>query len=148
MTGDGAATTVERALWDVNALGAGGSGFTRRSDSPAESEAHAVIADECAALGLEVTRDAALHLDARLPGCDRSAPPIHVGSHLDTVPMGSVDDGLAGGVRAAALLAQAGREAVMICRRKGNASHTLDEGMDPADPAQAVQGLHRAVGAC
>ncbi|KTQ83684.1 hypothetical protein NS226_22025, partial [Aureimonas ureilytica] len=97
MTGDGTATTVERARWRVNALGAGGPGFTRRSDSPAESEAPR----------LEVMRDAALHLDARLPGCDRSAPPIHVASHLDTVPMGSADDGPAGGVGAAALFAQA-----------------------------------------
>ncbi|WP_062218851.1 hypothetical protein [Aureimonas sp. D3] len=138
MTGDGTGATVERALWRVNALGAGGPGFTRRSDRPAE----------CAALRPEVTRDAVLHLDARPPGRDRSAPPIHAGSHLDTVPMGSADDGPAGGAGAAALLAQAGRDAVMICRRKGNASHTLDEGMDSADPAQAVQGLHRAVGAC
>ncbi|WP_062232770.1 hypothetical protein [Aureimonas sp. N4] len=80
MTGDVIAATVERVLSRVNALGVGGPCLTRPSDSSAESKAHAVIADECAALGLEVTRDAALHLDARLPGCDRSAPPIQVGS--------------------------------------------------------------------
>lgn len=138
MTCDGTAASVERVLSRINFIGVGGPGLTRPSDSPAESQA----------LRLEVMRDAALHLDARLPGCDRSAPPIHVGSHLDTVPMGDAYDGPAGGVGAAALLAQAGREAVMICRRKGNANHTLDEGMDPADPAQAIQGLHGAVGAC
>lgn len=105
MTGDVIATTVERVLSRVNAIGAGGPGLTRPSYSPAESEAHEIIADECAALGLEVTRDAALNLFARLPGRDRSRPAIYVGSHLDTVPMGGAFDGQAGVAGAVALAA-------------------------------------------
>ncbi|MET0259134.1 MAG: hydantoinase/carbamoylase family amidase [Methylobacterium sp.] len=105
MSGDVITATVERVLARVNAIGAGGPGFTRPSYSPAESEAHETIADECAALGLEVTRDAALNLFARLPGRDRSRPPIHVGSHLDTVPMGGAFDGQAGVAGAVALAA-------------------------------------------
>ncbi|MBD8653967.1 hydantoinase/carbamoylase family amidase [Rhizobium sp. CFBP 13726] len=97
--------TVERLLDRINAISAGGPGFTRPSYSPLESQAHRVIEDEATALGLTVTRDAALNLFARLPGRDRSAPAIHVGSHLDTVAMGGAYDGQAGVAGAMALAA-------------------------------------------
>ncbi len=95
--------TVERLLDRINAISAPGPGYTRPSYSDLESDAHRVIAEEAEALGLEVTRDAALNLFACLPGRDRNAPALHIGSHLDTVPMGGAYDGTAGVVGAMAL---------------------------------------------
>jgi N-carbamoyl-L-amino-acid hydrolase len=97
--------TVDRLLDRINAISEAGPGFTRPSYSPLESEAHRVIEEEAIALGLTVTRDAALNLFARLPGRDRSAPAVHVGSHLDTVAMGGAYDGQAGVAGAMALAA-------------------------------------------
>ncbi|QPC44086.1 hydantoinase/carbamoylase family amidase [Kaustia mangrovi] len=97
--------TIDRILTRVNAIGAGGPGFTRPSYSPLETEAHGVIEEEAGALGLGVTRDAGSNLFARLPGRDRSAPPLYIGSHLDTVPMGGAYDGVAGVAAAMALVA-------------------------------------------
>ncbi|WCK05444.1 Zn-dependent hydrolase [Agrobacterium tumefaciens] len=96
--------TVDRLLDRINAISANGPGFTRPSYSALESQAHQVVAEECEALGLTVTRDAALNLFARLPGRDRRATPLYIGSHLDTVPMGGAYDGTAGVVGAMALV--------------------------------------------
>ncbi len=95
--------TVERLLEKINGISAPGPGYTRPSYSDLESEAHRVIADEAATLGLEVSRDAALNLYARLPGRDRQAPALYIGSHLDTVSMGGAYDGQAGVAGAMAL---------------------------------------------
>lgn len=97
--------TIDRLLDRINAISEPGPGFTRPSYSPLESQAHDIIAEEATALGLTVTRDAALNLFARLPGRDRNAPAIHVGSHLDTVAMGGAYDGQAGVSGAMALAA-------------------------------------------
>ncbi|OLP57921.1 Zn-dependent hydrolase [Xaviernesmea oryzae] len=96
---------IDRLLDRINAISAPGPGFTRPSYSPLESQAHRVVAQEAEALGLTVTRDAALNLFARLPGRDRSAPAIYCGSHLDTVAMGGAYDGQAGVTGALALAA-------------------------------------------
>lgn len=97
------ADTIAAVLAEVNAISAPGPGFTRPSYSPLESQAHRVIERRAKALGLEVTRDAGLNLFARLPGRDRAAPALHVGSHLDTVAMGGAYDGAAGVAGALAL---------------------------------------------
>ena len=75
--------TISRILTRVNALSAGGPGWTRPSYSDLESSAHAVIEEEALHLGLEVSRDAAGNLFARLRGSDPAATPLYVGSHLD-----------------------------------------------------------------
>lgn len=95
--------TIDRLLEAVNALSEAGPGFTRPSYSPLESAAHAIIEREALALGLEVWRDPALNLFARLPGRDRHAAPVYIGSHLDTVAMGGAYDGAAGVAGAMAL---------------------------------------------
>ncbi|MET0749216.1 MAG: Zn-dependent hydrolase, partial [Rhizobium sp.] len=95
--------TVERLLEKINTISAPGPGYTRPSYSDLESDAHRVVAEEAAVLGLDVTYDAAMNLFARLPGRDRQAPPLYIGSHLDTVPMGGAYDGTAGVVGAMAL---------------------------------------------
>lgn len=98
-------TTIDRVLTRINAIGRDGEGWTRPSYSDLETEAHAVVEEEAMALGLAVTRDAAGNLFARLPGRDRAAPAIHVGSHLDTVAQGGAYDGPAGVAGALALVA-------------------------------------------
>lgn len=96
---------IARVFDRVNAISAPGPGYTRPSYSPLESRAHAVIAEEAEALGLTVTRDAGLNLFARLPGRNRDALPLYIGSHLDTVAMGGAFDGPAGVAGALALAA-------------------------------------------
>lgn len=97
--------TIGRIIEQVNALSLPGPGYTRPSYSPLETAAHAIIAAEAEKLGMTVTRDAAANLFARLPGRDRAAPPLYIGSHLDTVPMGGAYDGVAGVAGAMALAA-------------------------------------------
>ncbi|MCJ8140876.1 hydantoinase/carbamoylase family amidase [Falsirhodobacter halotolerans] len=98
-------TTLDRVLARINAIGRDGAGWTRPSYSALETAAHDVVAEEATALGLAVHRDAAGNLFARLPGRDRTAPAIHVGSHLDTVAQGGAFDGQAGVAGGLALIA-------------------------------------------
>jgi N-carbamoyl-L-amino-acid hydrolase len=97
--------TIARVLSRVNALSAGGPGWTRPSYSDLESRAHAIVEDEARALGLDVTRDAAGNLFARMKGRDAAAPALYTGSHLDTVSQGGGYDGQAGVAGALALVA-------------------------------------------
>lgn len=99
------AEILSRVLARVNAITEGGPGWTRPSYSPLESEAHAVIEDEARALGCEIRRDAAGNLFATLPGRDRTATPLYIGSHLDTVSQGGAYDGQAGVIGALAVIA-------------------------------------------
>lgn len=96
-------SVISRIIESVNALSLPGPGYTRPSYSPLETQAHAIIAAEAEKLGMTVTRDAASNLFARMPGRNRSAPPLYFGSHLDTVPMGGAYDGVAGVAGAMAL---------------------------------------------
>lgn len=96
---------IGHVLSRVNALSAGGPGWTRPSYSDLESAAHAVVEQEAIALGLEVTRDPAGNLFARMAGADRAAPALYTGSHLDTVAQGGAYDGQAGVAGALALAA-------------------------------------------
>jgi beta-ureidopropionase / N-carbamoyl-L-amino-acid hydrolase len=102
---DVVADTILAVIEEVNAISAPGPGWTRPSYSPLESQAHRVIERRATELGLEVWRDAGLNLFARLPGRNRSAHPLYVGSHLDTVAMGGAHDGTAGVAAALALAA-------------------------------------------
>lgn len=97
--------TIPRVLAKVNALSAPGPGWTRPSYSDLESQAHAVIEAEARALDLDISRDAAGNLFARMTGRDRAAPPLYIGSHLDTVSMGGAYDGQAGVIGALAVIA-------------------------------------------
>lgn len=98
------AATISRVLARINAISAGRPGWTRPSYSALESEAHAVIEAEARAIGCAVRRDAAGNLFATLPGRDRGARPLYIGSHLDTVSQGGAYDGQAGVVGALAVL--------------------------------------------
>lgn len=87
------------------------SGYSRPSYGDGEQIAHDLVRQAAAVLGLESATDAAGNLCMTLRGRDGSAPPIVVGSHLDSVPHGGNYDGAAGviaGLAAAAGLCRAG----------------------------------------
>jgi beta-ureidopropionase / N-carbamoyl-L-amino-acid hydrolase len=71
-------------------------GVSRDPYGAGEQRGHATVAKAAAALGLEITHDDAANLYMTLPGRDRSAPVLVIGSHLDSVPHGGNFDGAAG----------------------------------------------------
>jgi N-carbamoyl-L-amino-acid hydrolase len=71
-------------------------GVSRDPYGAGEQRAHATIARAAEALGLEIARDDAVNLYMTLPGRDREAPAVVIGSHLDSVPHGGNFDGAAG----------------------------------------------------
>ena len=71
-------------------------GVTRDPYGPGEQRAHATVAEAAGRIGLETTRDPAANLYMTLPGRDRAAPSVVLGSHLDSVPHGGNFDGAAG----------------------------------------------------
>jgi len=81
-------------------------GVTRASFGPGERVAHAILRRAAEGLGLEVAVDPIGTLFMTLPGEDRAAPPVLLGSHLDAVPHGGNYDGAAGVVLGLALIAR------------------------------------------
>ena len=71
-------------------------GVSRDPYGEGEQRAHATVAKAAAGMGLEISRDDAANLYMTLPGRDRSAPVLVIGSHLDSVPHGGNFDGAAG----------------------------------------------------
>lgn len=82
-----------------------GRGITRDAYGPGEQRAHDLVRQIATTLQLEVLTDAAVNLYMILPGEDRDAPKIVVGSHLDSVPAGGNYDGAAGVLAGLAILA-------------------------------------------
>ena len=86
-------------------------GVSRDPYGAGEQRAHASVTAIARKLGLEISGDAAANLYMTLPGRDRSAPRLVIGSHLDSVPHGGNFDGAAGvvaGLAAIAALQQLG----------------------------------------
>src|SRR5437879_455463 len=73
-----------------------GRGIVRDSYGDGEQAAHDITRSAADAAGLEVSIDPIGNLSMTLPGRDRSAPRIVMGSHLDSVPQGGNFDGAAG----------------------------------------------------
>ena len=101
-----------------------GVGITRVAYGPGEAMAHALLAGEAAALGLERRVDPIGNQYLTLPGADRARLPIVIGSHLDSVPQGGNFDGAAGvlaGLAAVAGLVRAGyqpaQDVTVMCIR-------------------------------
>ncbi len=101
-----------------------GVGITRVAYGPGETMAHALLAEEGAALGLERRVDPIGNQYLTLPGADRGRLPVLIGSHLDSVPQGGNFDGAAGvlaGLAAMAGLVQAGyqpaQDVTLMCIR-------------------------------
>jgi N-carbamoyl-L-amino-acid hydrolase len=86
-------------------------GVSRDPYGAGEQRAHATVTAAAQQLGLRIEQDAAMNLYMTLPGRDRRAKRVIVGSHLDSVPHGGNFDGAAGvlaGLVAVAALKQAG----------------------------------------
>src|SRR5487761_2521123 len=73
-----------------------GIGVTRDAYGPGEQAAHDLVRATAEGLRLETDIDAAGNLYMTLPGRDRAAKRIVLGSHLDSVPQGGNFDGAAG----------------------------------------------------
>ncbi len=88
-----------------------GVGITREAYGAGERMAHALVGEAARELGLSVHADPVGNLHMTLPGADRAAKRIVLGSHLDSVPQGGNFDGAAGvlaGLSVVAGMAQAG----------------------------------------
>ena len=73
-----------------------GRGIVRDSYGDGEQAAHDIVRSAAQELGLEVAVDAIGNLLMTLPGRDRAAPRIIIGSHLDSSPQSGNYDGAAG----------------------------------------------------
>jgi len=71
-------------------------GIVRDSYGEGEQAAHDLMREAALGLRLEPSVDAIGNLYLTLPGTDRQAPRILIGSHLDSVPQGGNFDGAAG----------------------------------------------------
>jgi N-carbamoyl-L-amino-acid hydrolase len=80
-------------------------GVSRDPYGEGEQRAHATMTAAAQALGLEIAHDAAANLYMTMPGRDRAAPRVVIGSHLDSVPHGGNFDGAAGLVAGLAAIA-------------------------------------------
>lgn len=73
-----------------------GIGVTREAYGRGEQVAHDLVRATAEGLGVEIANDPAGNLYMTLPGADRSAKRVVLGSHLDSVPRGGDYDGAAG----------------------------------------------------
>ena len=89
-----------------------GRGIVRDSYGAGEQAAHDIMHAAADAMGLEVAIDAIGNLLMTLPGRDRRAPRIMMGSHLDSVPQGGNYDGAAGVVAGLSVLSALKRGAI------------------------------------
>jgi beta-ureidopropionase / N-carbamoyl-L-amino-acid hydrolase len=90
-----------------------GRGIVRDSYGAGEQAAHDLVRSAAAALGLEIAVDPIGNLSMTLPGRDRAAARIVIGSHLDSVPQGGNFDGAAGVVAGLSVLAALRHAAVV-----------------------------------
>ena len=90
------AALVQRLLDGVAEIGADAPGITREAYGRGENQAHALIAEAGAALGMQASLDAGANLTLRWAAKSPQAAPILLGSHLDSVVQGGNFDGAAG----------------------------------------------------
>jgi N-carbamoyl-L-amino-acid hydrolase len=91
-----------------------GRGIVRDSYGDGEQAAHDIVRSAAASLGLEVFVDAIGNLMMTLPGRDRRAPRIIIGSHLDSSPQSGNYDGAAGVVAGVCILAALKRSGAQL----------------------------------
>src|SRR3954464_5621599 len=102
---------AERLFAELRERSFDGTGITREAFGPGERMAHALVAEAGGALGLERRVDPVGNLYLTLPGADRAAKRVILGSHLDSVRSGGNFDGAAGvlaGLAAVAGMKRAG----------------------------------------
>ena len=105
-------TALAEALFDeLRAATFDGVGITRAAYGEGERKAHAIVRAAAEKLGLDCRADPVGNLLMTLPGTDRAAKRVLIGSHLDSVREGGNFDGAAGvlaGLAAVAGMKRAG----------------------------------------
>ncbi|MDB5373874.1 MAG: allantoate amidohydrolase [Belnapia sp.] len=96
---------VQSLLDGVARIGADPPGITREAYGQGENAAMALVAEAAEGLGLACSTDAGANLTMRWAGSDPEAPPILIGSHLDSVVQGGKFDGAAGVIAGIAAIA-------------------------------------------
>ncbi|RYJ02599.1 MAG: M20/M25/M40 family metallo-hydrolase, partial [Acetobacteraceae bacterium] len=102
---------AEKLFAELKARSFDGVGITREAYGPGERMAHALVKEAAEAIGLESKVDPIGNLFLTLPGVDRAAKRVILGSHLDSVAQGGNFDGAAGvlaGLAAVAGMKRAG----------------------------------------
>jgi beta-ureidopropionase / N-carbamoyl-L-amino-acid hydrolase len=89
-----------------------GRGIVRDSYGAGEQAAHDIMRRAAESIGLEITIDAIGNLMMTLPGRDRGAAAVLIGSHLDSVPQGGNFDGAAGVVAGLSVVSALRRAAI------------------------------------
>ncbi len=90
-----------------------GRGIVRDSYGAGEQAAHDIVRSAASTTGLEISVDPIGNLFMTLPGEDRGAPRIIMGSHLDSVPQGGNYDGAAGVVAGLCVLSAMRRASIV-----------------------------------
>ena len=98
-------TLAEHMFNRLAEMGRVGRGIERDTYGRGEQAAHDLVAATARQCGLSTRVDALGNLSITLPGRDRDAPAIVVGSHLDSVPQGGNFDGAAGVLAGLSVLA-------------------------------------------
>lgn len=93
-----------------------GEGYTRFSYSQEDLKARNYLLEEIYRLGLNTTIDGVGNILARLQGSNKDAPPVLIGSHIDTVLRGGMFDGVVGVVGAL--------EVIRVFREREIINHT------------------------
>ena len=116
-----------RLFDDLAARTRRGRGIERDSYGPGEQAGHDLVADAARSIGLAVSVDAIGNLLMVLPGRDRAAPMVLMGSHLDSVPQGGNFDGAAGVVAGLSILSGFARAGTMPGRDVGTMAIRAEE---------------------
>ncbi|MCE2919013.1 MAG: M20/M25/M40 family metallo-hydrolase, partial [Roseomonas sp.] len=107
---------VQQLLDGVAAIGADPPGITRDAYGRGENEAHDLIRKAGEALGMQASIDAGANLSLRWTATKPEAPPMIIGSHLDSIVQGGNFDGAAGVI--AGIGAVAALQAARIAPRR------------------------------
>ncbi|MGG5807781.1 Zn-dependent hydrolase [Falsiroseomonas sp. CW058] len=102
---------AERLFAELRDATFDGTGITRDAYGEGERKAHAIVRQAAEAIGLDCRADPVGNLVMTLPGADRAAKRVLLGSHLDSVAEGGNYDGAAGvlaGLAAVAGMKRAG----------------------------------------
>jgi len=95
---------ISRVKRDIEKIaefnGTPGQGCTRFSYSQEDQKARSYLLEEINRVGLKTTIDGVGNIRARLEGIEKDAPPVLIGSHIDTVLHGGIFDGVVGVVGA------------------------------------------------
>ena len=139
-------TVAAHRLWDdivatARFGGTAGGGITRLALSQEDRQVRDWFAARSGELGCELSIDAIGNMFALYPGRDPALPPIAMGSHLDTQPLGGRFDGILG-VLAGLEVLRALKEAGCLLQRPLAVINWANEEGARFSPAMFGSGVH------